>query len=74
MKISVLAKTGARVAQIKKIDSTHFAVSVKERPIEGRANTAICRVIAKHFGVPASLVCIVSGTRSKNKIIEVTMK
>ena len=48
-----------------------FIVKVKEPPREGRANLAVVRLLAKYFGVPQSQVRIMSGFRSRNKVIEV---
>ena len=46
-------------------------VKVKEPPIEGKANRAVVRVLARHFGVAPSRVRIVSGLTSKDKVIEI---
>ena len=46
-------------------------VKVKEPPLEGRANRAVIKLLAEHFGVPASRVSIVSGLRGKNKVVEI---
>ncbi|MEK7069910.1 MAG: DUF167 domain-containing protein [Patescibacteria group bacterium] len=71
MRISVKAKTNAKKELLEKLNDNEFVVSVKEPPIDGRANWAICRVIAKHFGVSPSRASIVSGQSSKNKIVEI---
>ena len=71
MKIFVKAHPGAREAHVDKIDETHFEVSVKEPPIQGRANEAIVRALAKHFNVAPSQVRIVSGYTSRQKVIEI---
>ena len=41
------------------------------RAIEGRANDAVCRMVAEWLGLPASRVRIVSGARGRTKRIEV---
>lgn len=71
MKIFVRAKPRAKKAGVQKIDDTHFIVSVKEPPSEGRANWAIERTLAEYFKVPVSGVRIVSGHSSRDKIIEI---
>ena len=40
-------------------------------PVDGKANTAIVKFIAKLAGVPASRVSIVGGDTSSNKLIEI---
>ena len=71
MRISVKAKTGARKEFVEKINEKEFIVSVKEPPIDGRANWAITRAVAEHFNISPSRVSIVSGQTSKNKILEI---
>ena len=71
MKIFVTAKPGAKEERVEKIDETHFFIAVKEPPVQGRANRAILKALAAHFGVPVSCICIVSGYTSRQKVIEV---
>jgi len=46
-------------------------VKVKEPPREGRANQALIKLLAEHFGVPKSQVRILSGFRNRNKVVEI---
>jgi len=71
MKILIKAKPGAREESIQQIDEDHYIVSVKEPPIQGRANSAIIKVLAQHFNLSQSAIKIVSGYASRNKIIEI---
>lgn len=71
MRILVKAKPGARAERIEKIDETHFQVAVEEPPIRGRANQAIIKALARHFRVPPTKVRIVSGHKSRQKVIEI---
>ncbi len=71
MKIFVKAKPKSRFEKVEKLGETNFIVFVKETPIKGRANEAICRVLAEYFKVPPSRVVIKAGHTSKNKIIEI---
>lgn len=71
MRIFVNAKPGAKEENIKKIDESHYSVSVKEPPVKGRANYAIIGLLAEYFNVNSSNVKIISGYSSKNKIIEI---
>jgi uncharacterized protein (TIGR00251 family) len=43
----------------------------KAPPVEGRANEALCRLLAETAGVPRALVRVVSGTRGRVKVIEI---
>jgi uncharacterized protein (TIGR00251 family) len=40
-------------------------------PVDGRANKALCRMIAKRIGVAPSKVSVVWGEKSRNKIVRV---
>jgi uncharacterized protein (TIGR00251 family) len=52
-------------------DGSVFLVRVKEPAKEGKANRAVIRLLAKHFGVSQGQVVISSGFGSRNKVIEV---
>ena len=56
---------------MEKLNDNEFVVSVKEPPVDGRANWAITRAVADYFGVSPSHVSIVSGQTAKNKIVEI---
>lgn len=71
MKLFITAKTRAREAHIEELDPIHLVVSVKEPPVDGKANAAILRLLAKHFGIPQSSMRIIIGLQSKEKVIEV---
>jgi uncharacterized protein (TIGR00251 family) len=40
-------------------------------PVDGKANAAVCRIVADHLGVPARLVEIDSGERSRDKVLRI---
>jgi uncharacterized protein len=46
-------------------------VRVKAPPVDGKANEALRRLIAKRVGVPKSRVRIVRGERSRRKLIAI---
>ena len=85
MKIFVKAKPGAKENKVtppplKLFESgpaSHeasqdtYSVSVKERPVDGRANEAITKLLAEYFKVPRSHVRLLSGTTSKRKVFEI---
>lgn len=74
MKISVLVKPGAKDERVDQVDKKMYRVSVKARPVDGKANDAVVAVLAKYFSVPKRHVEIVTGTRGKTKIVEITAK
>ncbi|HET8571468.1 MAG TPA: DUF167 domain-containing protein [Candidatus Limnocylindria bacterium] len=46
-------------------------VRVSAQPIDGRANTALCALIAQIVGVPRGAVRVVQGEKGREKLIEV---
>ena len=70
MKIQVKVKPNSRTKEVSR-EGDSFIVKIKEPPKEGKANQAVIKLLAEHFDVPQSQVRILSGFRSRNKIIEV---
>ncbi len=46
-------------------------IGIMEKPVNGKANVEIIKQIAKHFGISKSCVRIVTGAKSKDKIVEI---
>jgi hypothetical protein len=69
MKLFVKAIPSASTESVVPRDGVNFTVSVKEPPLKGKANKAIIRALAGHFGVSESSVRIVSGWHIRNKVI-----
>jgi uncharacterized protein len=44
---------------------------VTAAPVEGKANRALCRLIAKRVGVAPSRVSVVRGEKSRDKVVRV---
>ena len=70
MKIQVKVKVNSRTEEVSQEDNI-FTVKVNKPPREGKANQAVIKLLAKHFEVPKNQVRILSGIKSKNKIIEI---
>lgn len=68
-KIFVTVKTNSQKVSVDKIDETHFKISVKEPPIEGKANKAVIEAVASFFDFPKSSIIIISGLRGKKKVL-----
>jgi len=48
-----------------------LVVRVTAPPVDGRANAALCRLIAKRAGVGVRAVSVVRGERSREKLVRV---
>ena len=72
MKISVRLKPNSRHREEVVVgDDGVLTIYTKAPAIEGRANLAAVKLLAKHFGVASSKVKLVRGAASKYKVFEV---
>jgi uncharacterized protein (TIGR00251 family) len=83
MKIIVKVKTNAKEEKVERVsqatlalfglqkDMEIYKVSVKEPPVDGKANTAIIKALAKYFETSPSCVTLISGQTSKQKVFEI---
>lgn len=72
MKISVYLKPSSRHREEVVVgDDGVLTIYTKAPAIEGRANTAAAKLLAKYFGVAPSKVKLVRGAASKYKVFEV---
>ncbi len=70
MKISVRVKPNSREEKVEK-NNGGFTVYVKEPAKENKANRALIDVLSEYFEVHRSGICILTGFKSKQKIIEI---
>ena len=72
MKISVHLKPNSRHREeVVMNDDGSLTVYTKAPAIEGRANLAAGKLLAKHFGVAPSKIKLVRGAASKYKVFEI---
>ena len=81
MRIFVKVKAGSQINKVEEPPqrllqtderlNDYYVVSVKEPPIEGRANDAVLRTLADYFSVARSCVTLISGATSKIKVFEI---
>ena len=67
-KIFVHAKPSSKRPEVEKLDEAHYTVSVQEPAKENKANFAIIKALAIHFGVPLSRIRLLSGKNSRQKM------
>jgi uncharacterized protein (TIGR00251 family) len=53
------------------VEGKKILVGLTSKPEKGKANTELVKKLAKHFGLPSSRVNIVSGHRSRDKVVEI---
>lgn len=72
MRISARLKPNSRHREeVVANDDGSLTVYTKAPAIEGRANLAAVKLLAKHFGVASSKVKLLRGAASKYKVFEV---
>lgn len=67
MLFKVIVKAGSKESRIE-FDNGVYKVSLKEKPIEGRANKSLIKLFKKELG---KTIRIVRGLRSNEKFIEI---
>jgi uncharacterized protein YggU (UPF0235/DUF167 family) len=73
MKISVFVKPNSRQAKIQKTENGYIAY-VKEAPVENKANLAVIKLLSEYFNTPKSQIRIISGLKSKRKLLNLLNK
>lgn len=72
MRITVKAKPGSKRGNlVVLLEDGSYEVHLKERPVDGKANQALLKVIAEHFGVSRRSVSLVTGSTARTKILEI---
>ncbi len=74
MKIFVKVKANTSQEKIEKKDSNYFEIWTKKPAINGKANKAVLKLLAEYFSVSLSETKIISGIKSKEKIIQINEK
>jgi uncharacterized protein YggU (UPF0235/DUF167 family) len=70
-KIAVRLLPRARVNEIAGERDGALVVRVTAPPVDGRANAALCRLIARRAGVGVRSVSVLRGAGSRNKLVRV---
>lgn len=71
MLIKVKVLPNSKNEEVVKKSKDSFEVKVREKPLEGRANKAVIKVIALHFKVPEGKIRLVKGAKQRNKVFEI---
>jgi len=70
-RIDVRLRPGGHRDQLMGVVGGVLQARVTAPPVDGRANKALCRMIAKRIGVAPSKVSVAWGERSRNKVVSV---
>jgi uncharacterized protein YggU (UPF0235/DUF167 family) len=71
--ISVRVKPSSRKGPLVEVGPDgNLTIYVREPAVEGKANAAVAKLVAKHLGVPSSRLELVSGATSRMKRFRVS--
>jgi len=71
MLIKVKVFSNSKKEEIIKKSEDSFEIKVKEKPIMGRANRKVVRVLASYFKIPESKIRLIKGFKERSKIFEI---
>jgi uncharacterized protein (TIGR00251 family) len=67
--VSVRVQPRAGRDEIAGARGNALVVKVKAPPVDGKANDAVCRLLAKAAGVPATSAELVRGASARDKVV-----
>lgn len=67
----VVVKPNSKKGPLVLVDAHRLVVYLREKPIDGEANIALIKVLARHFDVSKSQIVIKSGARGRKKLVEI---
>ncbi|MBC7320171.1 DUF167 domain-containing protein [bacterium] len=73
MKITVRVKPNSAKQNIR-VEDNIYIVSLNSPPLEGKANEELVEVLADYFNTSKSKIKIISGHKSKTKIVDIKME
>ncbi|MBK6957822.1 MAG: YggU family protein [Nitrosomonas sp.] len=62
-------QTGAKNTEAAGLHGDALRIKLAAAPVEGKANAALLKFLAKHFDVPLSQVILRQGDKSRHKVI-----
>jgi uncharacterized protein len=72
VRMEVEVKVRASKSRVLGIKAGKLSVALAAAPVDGAANQELIDTLAEHFDVPRRQIAIVSGERSRRKLVELT--
>lgn len=69
-KYQITVKPGSSQEKIVESAPGELTVYLRAKPHDGEANTALIKLLSKHFNVPKTSITITRGAKSRTKTIE----
>ncbi|MBR0480679.1 DUF167 domain-containing protein [Candidatus Saccharibacteria bacterium] len=70
MLYQIKVKPGSSQEKVIQNDDDTLIVYLRAKPHDGEANTALIKILAKHFDVPKTTITIKSGAKGRLKTVE----
>ncbi|QKJ25163.1 DUF167 domain-containing protein [Aquiluna borgnonia] len=71
MRLKVRVKPGSKSGDRVVPGAEYLDVFLREKPVDGKANEALVRILAGYFDVPRESVRIVTGASARIKTVEI---
>ncbi len=71
MKFSIRVKPNSKENQIEEMGPHQFLIKVKAPPHENKANQEVIALLSEYLQVPKSRILILSGLKSKQKMVKI---
>lgn len=73
MRYSIRVVPNAKKPEVLVMDKAGTALKVKvdAKPEAGKANARLIEILSEHFSIPKNRIVLVSGVKSRDKIIEI---
>ncbi len=71
MIVKIKLTPNSKVEKIERVSSNELNIKIREKPIEGKANKALIKLLADYFHTSKSRIRIVRGLKSRKKIVEI---
>lgn len=69
--LRVRVQSRAKRTEIVGVRDGALVVRVNAPPVDGKANAAVCKLLAKRLGVPPSAIAVVRGASARDKLLSV---
>ena len=69
--ITVRAKPRSPVSSLEMEPSGNWIARLRSSPVDGKANTELVGLVAKHFGCPQTSISVISGASARLKLVRI---
>ena len=70
--ITVRAKPRSSVSALEPENPGTWVARLRSSPVDGKANTELIALVAKHFGCARSCVAVISGATARLKLVRIS--